>query len=365
MLSRVADAIYWMARYVERAENLARFVDVTFNMTLDQPDGAAEAWLPLVYATGEEEWFADKYLIGTQESVIRFLTFDEEYPNSIVSSLYRARENARTVREAISPEMWEQINECYHFVRDAAKQNIAFNSQSDFFSAIKRSSHLFNGITDGTMTHGEGWHFANLGRLLERADKTSRILDVKYFILLPRVSDVGTSLDDLQWSAVLHSVSALETYRKRFHEIHPKHIVQFLILDRAFPRAVQYCVINADESLHAISGTPPGSFQNEAEQLLGRLRSELAYIEVDTIIERGLHEFVDYLQTQINAVGGGIHRSFVSATPNELNSAATPNELHSAATPNELHSAATPNEPDNTAAPGEVDNAANQTQTQS
>eukprot|EP00913_Durusdinium_trenchii_P013368 g12549.t1 len=317
MLSRVADAIFWMARYVERAENLARFVDVTLNMFLDQPDGAAEAWLPLVYATGEEEWFAEKYMIGTQESVIRFLTFDEEYPNSIVSSLYRARENARCVREAISPEMWEQINECYHFVRDAAHDNIAFDSHSDFFSAIKRSSHLFNGITDGTMTRGEGWHFANMGRLLERADKTSRILDVKYFILLPNVSDVGSTLDDLQWSAVLHSVSGLETYRKRYHEIHPKHIVQFLILDQAFPRAVQYCLMKADDSLHAISGTRTGTFHNEAEQLLGRLRSEIAYIEVDTIIEQGLHEFVDHLQKQINAVGGGIHRSFIAAAPTE------------------------------------------------
>ena len=317
MLSRVADSIFWMSRYVERAENLARFVDVTLNVILDQPDGAADAWMPLVYATGEEAWFQKHYDSGSQENVIRFLTFDEDYPNSIVSSLYRARENARTVREAISTEMWEQINECYHFVRDAARNQRVFDSQGEFFSAIKRSSHLFNGITDATMTHGEGWHFANLGRLLERADKTSRILDVKYFILLPDVSHVGTSLDDLQWSAVLRSVSGLEVYRKRYHEIHPRHIVEFLVLDRSFPRSIQYCVINADESLHKISGTPPGSFQNSAEQCLGRVRSDLAYMEVDTVIDRGLHEFVDHLQKQLNTAGKGIYDSFVAIAPAE------------------------------------------------
>jgi len=312
MLSRVADAIYWMARYVERAENLARFVDVTLNVILDQPDGAPEPWMPLVNATGEHRWFEEHYGVANQESVIRFLAFDDEYPNSIVSSLRRARENARTVREAISSEMWEQINEFYHFVRDAARRDISFDSQTEFFQAVKRASHLFNGITDGTMTHGEGWHFSNLGRLLERADKTSRILDVKYFILLPNLSDVGTSLDDLQWSAVLRSVSGLETYRKRFHSMVPKQIVEFLVLDREFPRAIQYCVMHADDSLHEIAGTPVGSFANPAEQRLGRLRSKLAWMEVETIVQRGLHEFIDGLQDQLNSIGDAIYETFVA-----------------------------------------------------
>jgi uncharacterized alpha-E superfamily protein len=317
MLSRVADAIYWMARYVERAENLARFVDVTLNVILDQPEGAPEPWMPLVSATGENEWFQEHYDAANQENVIRFLAFDDEYPNSIVSSLQRARENARTVREAISSEMWEQINEFYHFVRDAARRSIAFDSQSEFFQAVKRASHLFNGITDGTMTHGEGWHFANLGRLLERADKTSRILDVKYFILLPNLSDMGTSLDDLQWSAVLRSVSGLETYRKRFHSMVPKQIVEFLVLDREFPRAIQYCIIHADDSLHEIAGTPVGSFANPTEQWLGRLRSQLAWMEVETIVQRGLHEFIDGLQDQLNSIGDAIYDTFVALRTGE------------------------------------------------
>lgn len=317
MLSRVADAIYWMARYVERAENLARFVDVTLNVILDQPEGAPEPWMPLVNATGEHEWFERQYGVANQENVIRFLAFDDAYRNSIVSSLQRARENARTVREVISSEMWEQINEFYHFVTDAAHRHISFDSETEFFQAVKRASHLFNGITDGTMTHGEGWHFVNLGRLLERADKTSRILDVKYFILLPDLSDVGTSLDDLQWSAVLRSVSGLESYRKRFHNMVPKQIVEFLVLDREFPRAIQYCVVHADDSLHAIVGTPVGTFANPAEHGLGRLRSQLAWMEVETIVRRGLHEFIDGLQVQLNAIGGAIYETFVALRTGE------------------------------------------------
>jgi uncharacterized alpha-E superfamily protein len=175
---------------------------------------------------------------------------------------------------------------------------------------VKLASHLFTGITDATMTHGEGWHFCRLARKLERADKTSRILDVKYFILLRSVTDVGTPFDDIQWTSVLRSASAFEMYRKRHGRISPKGIVQFLLLDPEFPRAIRFCLNAARESLHSISGTPLGTFRNSAEKLLGQLCSDLAYAHVDDIVGHGLHEYLDNLQTRMNRVSGGIFDTF-------------------------------------------------------
>lgn len=317
MLSRVADSIYWMSRYVERSENLARFIDVTLNMMLDLPSGSAEQWGPLISATGDHELFAERYGDTSRENVVQFLTFDTEYPDSILSCLHQARENARSVRPAIASEMWEHLNLCYFTVRDAAANFASLDTPNEFFQHIKMSSHLFTGITDATMSHGEGWHFAHLGRMLERADKTSRILDVKYFTLLPSIEDVGTPIDDLQWSAVLRSVSGFEMYRKRHHGITPKQIAGFLILDRLFPRAIMHCIDAANQSLHAISGSPQGTFWNPAEKRLGQLRGELAYADIEEIVSQGLHEFLDSLQVKLNAVGEGIFQTFIAMRPED------------------------------------------------
>ena len=212
MLARVADSIYWMSRYVERAENVARFIEVNLNLMLDLPAGSAQQWQPLVATTGDAEEFAKRYDTATQQNVIQFLTFDEENVNSIRSCLRVARENARSVREIISSEMWEHLNEFYLRVNSAEAGSRT--DPQDLLRSIKRSGHLFTGVTDATMTHNESWHFCQLGCMLERADKTSRILDVKYFLLLPTAADVGTTSDDIQWAAVLRSASAFEMYRK-------------------------------------------------------------------------------------------------------------------------------------------------------
>ncbi len=315
MLSRVAESIYWMSRYVERAENLARFVDVTFNLILDQPNMAYSQWEPLVFITGDQAYFAKEYGEATQTNVIQFLVFDAKYNGSIISCLSLARENARTVREAISSEAWEQINSFYHQVRNAASSHDSTQTPPEFFDSVREESQLFNGILDATLSHASGWHFANLGRLLERADKTSRILDVKYYTLLPRVNDVGTTLDDLQWSSVLRSVSGFETYRKQFHTITVHRVVEFLVLDRFFPRAIQFCVDRADDSLHAISGSMPNTYRNSAEQRLGRLKAELAYSDVQTVVNQGLHEFIDSLQTKLNEVASAIQDTFFAIRP--------------------------------------------------
>lgn len=173
------------------------------------------------------------------------------------------------------------------------------------------AGHLFAGITDATMTHNEGWHFGQIGRFIERADKTTRILDVKYFILLPSVQYVGTALDEIQWMALLKSASAYEMYRKRKqHRIDPTHVAEFLILDREFPRSIQFCLLQAERSLHEITGTPANHWQNPAERALGRLRAELDYVTIEEIIKQGLHEFLDNLQQQMNDVGKKMFEAF-------------------------------------------------------
>src|SRR6266446_3013239 len=311
MLSRVAESIYWMSRYVERAENVARFIDVNLQLMLDSSFGQLEQqWKPLVSTTGDNEDFEKRYGDATQSKVIRFLTFDGENPNSIVSCLRAARENARTVREIISSEMWLQLNKFFLMAASAAADEAYLESQLDFFGEVKNASHLFTGITDATMTHGEAWHFCRLGRMLERADKTSRILDVKYYIILRSTEDVGTAFDDIQWAAVLRSASAFEMYRKRFGRISPKGVVEFLLLDRDFPRAIHFCLLAARDSLHAISGTPAGTFRYAPEKLLGQLCSDLSFTSVDEIINAGLHEYLDDLQTKMNQVSTGIFETF-------------------------------------------------------
>lgn len=318
MLSRVADCIFWMSRYLERAENVARFIEVNLNLTLELGATAGEQWAPLVYTTGDHAAFLGRYGAATQHNVISFLAFDEQNPNSILACLQAARENARCVRECISSSMWEEINQFYLTVRNTARSSKSSEAQYDFFNGIKRSSQLIHGATDTTMSYGEPWHFARLGRLLERADKTSRILDVKYFILLPRADDVGTPLDTVQWSALLRSASALEMYRQAKGRIAPELVADFLVLDRLFPRSMHSCLIGAEESLRAITGSRNGTFGNRAEQLLGQLRAELDYADIKEIVRHGLHEFIDRFQSKLNGVGHAVGECFFNSTSNDV-----------------------------------------------
>lgn len=311
MLSRVSDSIYWLTRYVERAENIARFVDVNLNLLLDSPTAMTQQWESVIMTTGDLDLFRSQYTEATADQVIHFLTFDRNYPNSILSCLLAARENARSVREIISSEMWEQVNAFYLMVREASEMAV-MPQFSSFFAEVKQASHLFSGIMNATMSHNEGWHFGELGRLIERADKTARILDVKYFMLLPSIKDVGTTIDELQWIALLKSASGYEMYRKRQRRISPTGIAKFLILDREFPRSIQFCLLQAERSLHQITRTPLGGWSNEAERMVGKLRAELDYITIEEIIQSGLHEFLDAVQIQLNLIGEQMYENFVA-----------------------------------------------------
>jgi uncharacterized alpha-E superfamily protein len=315
MLSRVADSIYWMSRSVERAENIARSIDVNYNLALDLGPEMGNHWSPLISTTGDHEDFYARYDQATERNVIWFLTFDEENPNSILSCLRSARENARTVRDMISSQMWEELNKFYLMVRDARNDASIMAAPFEFFGKVKLGGSLLEGVAESTMSRGEAWHFRRLGVSMERADKTSRILDVKYFLLLPNVSDIGTPIDTNQWVALLKSVSALEMYRKRHGRTTPTQVAEFLILDRDFPRSMHFCVIRAEDSLLAITGSKPGTYRTMAEQRLGRLRSELDYGNIDEIIAGGIHEFIDAFQTRLNSVGDAIYEAFFSVPP--------------------------------------------------
>lgn len=311
MLSRVADSVYWMNRYIERAENVARFIDVNHNLTLGEGDELSKQWAPLVYTTGDHEAFNKRYGVPSRANVLQFLAFDRENPNSIISCVARARENARSVREVISVSMWEQLNKFYLLVLSAATDpNALLRNPGDFCDQVKLASHTLVGLTYATMSHGEAWHFSRIGRLLERADKTSRIVDVQYFLLLPNLSDVGGSLDVVRWSALLKSATALEMYRREHGRIEPTTVARFLILDRRFPRSMHFCVIHSQESLREIAGSHSGTFQYRSEQLLGRLRSEMDYTHIKDIVDRGMHEFIDDFQVRLNEIGAALHKDF-------------------------------------------------------
>lgn len=315
MLSRAADAVYWMGRYTERAENVARFIDVNLHLTVDLPPGMAEQWMPLVDISGDREGFRERYGEPNRSNVMHFFTFDAENRNSILSCLRAARENARTVREIISSEMWEQINRLYLMINDASRSQTAMDCPSHFFREVKMGCHLLEGLTDATMSHGEAWHFTRIGAMLERADKTTRMLDIKYFFLLPSTADVGTPLDDMQWAAVLRSVSAFEMYRKQYGRISPTQIVAFLLLDREFPRSVHFCVLSAFESLQRITGSLTGTFSNRAEQRLGQVASELDYTDVGEVFAAGLHEYLDSFQRKLNEIDDLIFNAFFALRP--------------------------------------------------
>jgi uncharacterized alpha-E superfamily protein len=299
-----------MSRYIERAENVARMISVNLQLAIDLPGVTQEQWAPMVKVTGNDEDFERRYGEPTRTAVLEFLTFDEENADSIVSCVRAARQNARTVREIISSEMWEEINRLYLQTHQGGAREAAARTPHEFYQEVRRSSHLIEGTKNETMPHAEAWNFTRLGRSLERADQTTRILDVKYFLLLPSLRDVGNPVDDLQWGAVLRSISAFEPYRQIHGQVNLHRIIDFLLLDREFPRAAHHCLIGAQDALHGITGTPDRHFHHDAERRLGRLVADLNYTRVEEIVRAGLHEFVDDLQARISAVGEAVHENF-------------------------------------------------------
>ncbi len=311
MLSRVASSIYWMSRYIERAENYARFIDVLKNLSLELPPTLKEQWNPLVMMTGDALLFDSKYSSYTKSNVIRFLTVDTDNPNSIYSCISKARENARTIRDTLTIEMWFQINEMYLSAQSRQKKkNWTDETLNNFLKEIIDGSQLFSGIMHTTFSHGEAWNFSLVGRMLERGDKITRMIDMKYYYLLPKVEYVGTSLDLLQWSAILKSASAYEMYRKTYPRLTAPHILEFLLFNKDFPRAVRYCVTRAETGIHTITGTPANTYSCEYERELGKLRADMDFTDTNEIIKLGLHDYLIDIETRMNAIGAAISETF-------------------------------------------------------
>ncbi len=313
MLSRVAEALYWMQRYRERAENTARLIEVNLNLNIDAPGDSSVQWYPVVATTGDADLFKKFYGEPTEERVLKFLTFDLRNPDSILNCLHKARENARSIRPIITSEMWHELNKAYLFVQKAASVARDRRPGQEFYDRVRTHCQLITGITDTTLSHNEAWHFSRLGNLLERADQTSRILDVKYYMLLPSAKHVGSPYDDIQWAALLKSASALEMYRRVRHSIHHASVAEFLILNREFPRAIHSCLIRAEESLRWIlEGKTEGS---EPYALLAALRDHLSNTTVYEIFKRGLHEFLDDIQSRIMQINISMHTAFFAMIP--------------------------------------------------
>ncbi|NTW84309.1 MAG: alpha-E domain-containing protein [Chlorobiaceae bacterium] len=318
MLSRVAESLFWMSRYFERAENTARFLDVNFNLLLDLNKISLvenpNYWIALILVTSDRDSFNELYNEYTARTVTDYLVFNRNNPNSIISCINLARENARSVIESISSEMWEQVNKLYHFLQSSAPQ-VVHTDPSGFYKEIKNASHLFQGITDNTFSRNEGWDFIQIGKYLERSDNVARLIDVKYHMLLPenrsREEVIEDSEDIIQWMAVLKSCSALEAFRKVFlSKIDPETILQFLILDRTFPRSINFSVCAAEDALWRISGSSRHRYVNNADLLIGKMEAELSYTSIDDILSKGLHNYLEELEERLMKIGEQVHLTY-------------------------------------------------------
>lgn len=316
MLSRVADSLYWMSRYIERAENVSRLLDVNLQLLLDFEEmndlKLKEHWEPVIRATGDEALFYELYEQADSSSVTEFLTFNKKNPSSILSCMLAARENASMIRDQLSTEMWQCINQAYLFLKSNNAKQIWDSGPYEFYKQIQDYSHLFMGLTDATFSHTEGFYFMQVGKFLERADKTSRILDIKYHILLPSLEEVGGAVDAVQWSAILRSCSAFEAYHRIYvASVDPLRVADFLIFNDYFPRSIQFCVRELDTNLHRISGCPKGEYSNPAEHASGRMLSELKYNTITDAFNRGLHEYLEAIQQRFVEIGVEVYKTYM------------------------------------------------------
>jgi uncharacterized alpha-E superfamily protein len=311
MLSRVADRIFWMSRQMERAENTARILGVTSNLVLfGTGDVQEENLLAPLSITGTEELYQERHDKVTLPALIAFMALDEKNPSSIYSCLKWARENAHAVRWQITSEMWETLNATWLEVRAIPRSRVTGSGATEFFDWVKERSHLFRGVTYGTIVRGEAFNFSRLGTFLERADNTARILDVKYHIMLPSVDDVGGALDYYQWAALLRSVSSFETYRTIYRDqVRPINVAELLILDRRMPRSLAACLEQIDQALSRVDGQNDHS----AKRLSAELQARLVHGDIDEIFRGGLHEYLTAFLEDIDELGQRIQRAYLGA----------------------------------------------------
>lgn len=308
MLSRTADHLFWMSRYIERAENLARLLDVTYQMSLVPQSLSAinQSWNAIITLNSLDEAYQAKYSTVNGENVLKFMVSDPDNPASIFSCLRSARENAHAVRGTLTTEMWETLNSTWLEAREKTFDQLYHAGISEFFEWVKTRSSLSRGTTLGTLLQDEAYHFIRIGTLLERADNTARILDVKYHVLRPQGDEGAT--DFYEWGALLRSVSAFEVYRKVYRDvITPERVAELLIFNKNMPRSLQFCLNSVVKNLGLISNSNSG----ETERQGGMLNAQLRYGRIEDILEHGLHEWLTDFMDRIYMLGNGISKDFL------------------------------------------------------
>lgn len=307
LLSRYAEGLFWLARYMERAENLARILDVTETFAQD----GGKSWLSVVQINADEERFFLKHDKVTGPAVAQFYLLDADNPTSILSAVQAARENARTLRPLIATEMWAQLNVFYHRLRELTPSHISGSKISKLCSEIKEACQTHTGITEGTFFRDQGWYFYGLGKYLERADQTTRLLDIKYHLLLPKPGDVGSPLDVAQWNALLRAADGYYVFRRiQTGQMTPAEVAGLLLFSEAFPRSVTLCVRQADYFLTQMCARYGLKRGDDALACLGGLRGRLAQQPTGDIISTGLHEYLDWVQQQLGSVSASIAQAF-------------------------------------------------------
>lgn len=310
MLGRTADSLYWMARYMERAENISRILDVALRMALipSAKETRDSAWASTLEVAGVQEDFDERYGEPTRENIIRYLVLDPDYPSSIYASLRAARDNARALRGTITIEMWESLNATWLEIRDLDDGKLRARGHRDLFDWVKERVHLFRGVTSGTMLQDDSYEFVRLGWFVERSGNTARLLDSKYHVLLPSAEDVGGAVDYYQWGALLRSVAAFRAYHKIYNNvITPRRVAELLIMRADMPRSLHTCLRQITASLDQLCNRRPF----ECRRLAGELHARIAYGSMDEIIEIGLHEFLMEFIEDSAELGVQIQRDFM------------------------------------------------------
>lgn len=312
MLSRVADSIYWMARYMERAENLARLLMANQNLMLDAGARGQEEdnlWEPVLMATGDDEGYYAVYDTLTGPNVEDYLSVRPENFNSIVNCIRTARENARMIRDQIPDEVWRSANDLYLLITSERGEQLRQQTRTEYYEEVVRGSCLFQGVARATMMRDEGWQFLQIGTYLERADKTSRLVDMCSGLPMKKSSQ-GIA-HPLRWQSLLHSCSAYHGYREHDNEIDPRGVLEFLFLSDRFSRSVRFCMREVNRAMTQLDAPPGMQGMPPPVRACGLLRARLEFGTIDEILDHGVHEFIDDLQTKLNEIGKDIFETYV------------------------------------------------------
>ena len=308
LLARFAENSFWMARHMERAENLARLLDV--NETFARDSHGEQDWLPILRLHSDEETFFSLYKQADAQSVVRFYIIDRRNPNSIAHSVYAARENARSLRHLLSLEIWQQMNVFWNWLQTLQSRNLGLSKLSGLCGQIKGGCELHAGVAEKTMYRDQVWLFYRLGSHMERCDQTTRLVDIKYHALLPRPQDVGTPVDLSQWNALLRSAAAYHGYRRVYpRQMSPKTVSGFILFNPYLPRSLAFCVREINELIRELLQLPELKQVAFATDTVDRL-NDFASRHPDQVLASGLHEFLDEVQIELNNLTQQVERVF-------------------------------------------------------